>query len=128
MLTTKPKKKMPLGVKIIALLNLIIGFAFLIGGVELLFSGVSGQSLIFIVASIPSLLVGFSFYKGKQWGWIFAIVAYTVGIITSLIASALGSDAVGGTVGIIIPILIVVYLTMSHVRAYFGRDTVVTEA
>ncbi len=124
MLAIKSKKKMPLGVKIISLLNLIIGFGFLIAGVELLISENLARSLFFIVFSSPSLIVGFSFYKGKKWGWIFAIVSYSVGVVVTIISAALGFTNSNGYIGVVVSILIVVYLNMSHVKAYFERETI----
>jgi hypothetical protein len=122
-LALKSKKKMPLGVKIISLLNLIFGFGFLIAGVELLFNENLTTSLFFMVFSIPSLIVGFSFYNGKKWGWIFAIVSYTVGIVVTVISAALGFTNSNGYIGVVVSILIVAYLNMSHVKAYFEKET-----
>lgn len=127
MLTTKLEKKMPMGVRVIALLNLIFGFGFLIAGIELLFSESLGVSLIFIVVSIPSLIVGLSFYKRKKWGWIFAIISYSVGVIVSIISLALGFTNSDGLIGVVISVLIVAYLNMSHVKAYFEKDTILRE-
>lgn len=127
MLTTKLKKTMPLGVKIIALLNLICGFGFLAAGIEFLFSETLGLSLTFIIISIPSLIVGFSFYKGKRWGWIFAIIFYSVGVIITITTIALGFTDRDAAIGVVVSILIVAYLNMSHVKAYFNKERIARE-
>lgn len=124
MLAIRSKKKMPLGVKIISLLNLIFGFGFLIAGVELLFGENLTTSLFFMVFSIPSLIVGFSLYKGKKWGWIFAIVSYSVGVVVTVISAALGFTNSNGCIGVVVSIFIVAYLNMSHVKSYFEKDTI----
>lgn len=128
MLAINLKKKMPLGVKIIALLNLVIGFAFLAAGIEFLFSKVSTLPLTFVLVSIPSLLVGFSFYKAKKWGWIFAVVSYSIGVIATIIAAVLGFTNSNGITGVAISIIILAYLNMSHVKEYFGKDVISREA
>jgi hypothetical protein len=96
-------------------------------GIELLFSESLAPSLGFIIFSIPSLIVGFSLYKGKKWGWIFAIVSYTVGIVATIMSVALGFTNKDGLIGVVISILIVAYLNMSDVKAYFAKDTIIIE-
>jgi hypothetical protein len=126
-LTTNLKRSMPLGVKIITIFNLILGFAFLAAGIEFLFNETLGLSLTFIIISVPSLIVGFSFYKGKRWGWIFAMVSYSVGVIITITAIALGFTNRDAAIGVVISILIVAYLNMSHVKAYFSKERIVRE-
>jgi hypothetical protein len=121
-LTTKLNKTMPLGVKIIALLNLIFGFGFLATGIEFLFSQTLELSLTFIIISVPSLIVGTSFYKGKRWGWIFAIIFYSVGVIITIATIALGFTDRDAAIGVVISILIVAFLNMSYVKAYFSKE------
>src|SRR5574341_1186447 len=128
MLATNLKRKMPLGVKIIALLNLIIGFAFLAVGIEFLFSKVLTLLLTCLLVSIPSLIVGFSFYRAKKWGWIFAVVSYSIGVISTIISAILGFTNSNEVTGVAISIIILAYLNMSHVKEYFGKDTISREA
>jgi uncharacterized membrane protein (DUF2068 family) len=128
MLATNLKRKMPLGVKIIALLNLIIGFAFLAVGIEFLFSKFLTLLLTCLLISIPSLIVGFSFYKAKKWGWIFAVISYSIGVIATIISAILGFTNSNGVTGVAISIIILAYLNMSHVKEYFGKDTISREA
>jgi uncharacterized membrane protein (DUF2068 family) len=91
----------------------------LIVGVDLLFRENLALALGLIVFSIPSLIVGFSLYRGKKWGWIFAIFSYSAGVVLTIISAALGYTNSNGFVGIVVSILIVAYLNMSHVKAYF---------
>lgn len=124
---------MPLGVRIVAILNLISGFGlFLNIIVNLLISGsytsifsptsTSTESIIIdSVVVIPCLFVGFGFYGARGWSWSLAVVLYSIDIGAILITIILSLESVTGLIRVVIPVIILYYLSMSHVKEYFGK-------
>lgn len=135
MLRSEPhlRKKIPLGVRIVAILNLISGFGLflniivnlLIGGsYTSIFSPMSTSTESIIVDSlvvIPCLFVGFGFYGARRWSWTLAVILYSIDIGAILITIILSLESVTGLIRVVVPVIIVYYLSMSHVKEYFGK-------
>lgn len=135
------KAERPLGVAILAVLDILggilalfvgIGFMALsaiiaeMGGAEVLgglfaffeaFIIVLG--LIFLVLGILGIAVGWGFWKGSGWAWILGVVFYVIGIILGVVSLALGD--LTSIVSIIIGALLVYYLFRPNVKAWFGK-------
>ncbi len=114
------EKGRPIGITIIAILMIISGILFLIGGTGLVvFIPPIGVPLIII--GIANLVVAWGLLKGKGWAWIVTLIVTGISIILNAISIASGN--VGAIVGIIINAVIIYYLYRPNVKSYFGRTS-----
>jgi uncharacterized membrane protein HdeD (DUF308 family) len=88
------------------------GIGFLAGALAALLGGV------FIIAGLVAFLLAYGFWTGRGWAWILGIIFSIVGIVLGVV-SLIGNSA--SIVGILINILIIYYLTRTHVKEWFGR-------
>jgi uncharacterized membrane protein HdeD (DUF308 family) len=88
------------------------GIGFLAGALAALLGGV------FIIAGLVAFLLAYGFWTGRGWAWILGIIFSIVGIVLGVV-SLLGNSV--SIVGILINILIIYYLTRTHVKEWFGR-------
>ena len=125
----------PLGITILAVLEIIGAILVLIGGIILVAASAFLEGMIsdlvpfsgyftglfaiiggvVIVVAIIAFLVGYGLWKGSGWAWIVQLIFSALGAITSL--AALPS----GIVGLIIDGLIIWYLFRPNVKAFFGK-------
>ena len=136
------KTQRPLGVTILAVLNILGGILALFLGITYIslsatlaqtggvIAGGSGifalfgafiivLGLIFLIIAILAIAVGWGFLKGKRWAWTLSLILYAITIIlgvTSLVAGDVTSIVV-----IIIGGLLVYYLFRPKVKAWFGK-------
>ena len=115
----------PIGITIIAILMIISGIFFIIGGIG--FTALSVISLAFlaggigsIILGIASLVVAWGLLKGAGWAWIITLIITIISIIANIISLAGGNTA--SIIGIIIEGIIIYYLYRPNVKAYFGRS------
>lgn len=115
----------PIGITIIAILMIISGIFFIIGGIG--FTALSVISLAFlaggigsIILGIASLVVAWGLLKGAGWAWIITLIITIISIIANIISIAGGNTA--SIIGIIIEGIIIYYLYRPNVKAYFGRS------
>ncbi len=76
-------------------------------------------SLIFFVLAV---LLAYGFTKGSRWAWGLGIVVMVLNIISTVvqfIALPGTSDVFGAAISIVIPLLIIFYLTTPRVKAFF---------
>lgn len=112
------ERSRPIGITIIAILMIISGILFLIGGIGFVaFIPVLGS--IIIAVGIASLAVAWGLLKGKGWAWIVTLIITGVSFILNAISIATGN--IGSIVGIIINGIIIYYLYRPNVKSYFGR-------
>lgn len=132
------KAERPLGIAILAVLDIIGGILALFGGITL--AALSGEvsekaselsgftissdllvavGIFAIVMGIIAVAVGWGFWKGSEWAWTLGVVLYIIGIIFGVGSLAQGS--VSSLVSIIIGGLIVYYLFRLNVKAWFGK-------
>ena len=135
----------PLGVTVIAILNIISGIVMILAGIGLAaagailpamtsidpnaqgqlavagFLGVAGAFLggIMIILGIISFIVAWGLLKGKAWAWIVTVILSVISIIIAII-SLFGGNF-GSIISIIISGVIIYYMFRPHVKAYFGR-------
>jgi len=147
----KNEKKRPTGVTILAVLQIIAAIVLLIGalgmfvvatvsGLEevkdeigeeapdwvvenaaVFFSAMGG---VFLILALVGFGLGYGYLKGIGWAWtlgiIFAVLSIIGEVINPIIDRSL--DALGGSIiGIIIPLIIIYYLTRPYVKAFFGK-------
>jgi hypothetical protein len=146
MRTTTGTGTRPLGVSIIAILNVISGIIMLIGGVGLaavgsalptmttvnpnaggqmalvglLGGGAAAVGAVLIVLGIVSFIVAWGLFKGKGWAWTVTIILSAISVIMGIISLVGGNF--GAVVNIIIAGVVIYYLYRPHVKAYFGKS------
>ncbi len=140
------KAERPLGIAILAVLDIIGGILGLFGGISMAalstviakmmeemvglpgFEGLFGATIevmflvlgvIAIIMGIIALAVGWGFWKGSEWAWVLGLALYAIGIIFGVLSLAGGN--VFSLVSIIIGVLLVYYLFRPNVKAWFGR-------
>jgi len=71
------------------------------------------------------LVAAFGFFKGWGWVWLVTMVVVIVGMIWSVASWALDGLDMGRLgsllIGLLIPIIIVLYMNSSGVKAFFRR-------
>lgn len=141
---SKPRR--PTGVTVLAVLEILGGIAGLAAGALILVAAaVIGSSTfqsqypglasyatgtlttlfyaiggLVVILSILALAVGAGFLGGKGWAWTLAIIAGVINIVTTIAQIAIGFGY-SGILGLIIPIIVIYYLTRPHVKAFFGK-------
>jgi hypothetical protein len=111
----------PLGVTIIAVLQLLSSIVMLFGGYLLVFVGAGlgffGLGLlfggIFLIVGLIGFIIGWGLWTLKSWAWMIAFVLNLINVLIALI----GMDIIS----LIIPLIIVIYLNQGEVKAAFGR-------
>ena len=135
----------PLGVTIIAILNVISGIIMLAGGaglatlgsalptmttvdpnaggqmalVGLLGGGAVAVGAVLIILGIVSFIVAWGLFKGKGWAWTVTLILSAISIIMGIVSLVGGNF--GAIVNIIIAGIVIYYLFRPHVKAYFGK-------
>lgn len=108
------------------------GLVFGVGGISAMFSSLfgSGSSGTFnvwsgflgIVAAAVQIACGVGLWMLKRWGWYLALIGAGISIVQGLFGLFSGGVftflCVG--LGLVIPILILIYLLRPNVRAAFG--------
>jgi len=127
----QPRPPRPLGVTVVAILQILGGVLFILGGaalaalpqlVELPLPGFGllfgGLGAFLIVIGILALLVGWGLWAGKGWAWWLTVILQALGIVSSLASLALGDPT--AIASLIIAAIILYYFFKPHVKAYFG--------
>ncbi len=90
------------------------------GGIAGMLIGILGA--VFIVLGVAYFFVAWGLLKGKPWAW-------TVTLILTIIDMAMGLISIItnplSIIGLIINGIILYYLFRPHVKAYFGKGSVV---
>jgi hypothetical protein len=142
----------PLGVSIIAVLVAIGGIFFVLGGIGLLvfagfltnmamtggipsnlpvttgfvFAASGAIAALLIIFGLIYILLSWGFWSGKGWAWTVGVIFLILGVILDLVSlSVAGVLGIGSLVGLLINVLILYYLFRPHVKAYFGKGSVV---
>jgi len=136
-------KERPIGVSILAVAYIILailsllwsGLVFGVGGLTSLFGGLFGADSIaafgissgwtgfvgIVVASVQ-FVVAFGLLAMKKWAWVLALV----GVVLTVVEGAIGMFTGGpfgfmcGSLGLLIPVLILIYLLLPGTRQVFG--------
>ncbi len=112
----------PLGVTIIAILNILGGVGLLLGG-SMAFDPSPLEGIItggiFVVIGLASFVIGYGLWKGKGWAWRIALILSVIAIILGIGSIAVGD--IGALVYMLINAIVIYYLYRPNVKAYFGK-------
>src|SRR5438552_9438946 len=128
----QPKPRRPTGVTILGILSILAGLGGIVVGAGVLaLSGLVASAYpggaavaavigaILLIIGILELVYGFGFFGGKGWAWTLAMIGSILNIVFGIVSIVFGS--VGSIFGLIISILILYYLTRTHVKAFFVK-------
>lgn len=131
-----PFRPRPIGVTILAILQIMAGIVDIIIGLLLAFVyavaavifgvGMHGftflvlpWSILFFVLGIFSFILAYGLWTGQGWAWTFSVILALISLGICLIGLFFADWA--EIVPIVFYTLILVYLMSYHVRAFFGR-------
>jgi hypothetical protein len=110
----------PLGVTVLALLQLLGALAlFIVGALAMIVVLLAPSLVLLLLAAIPLTLgiIGFILFKGlwnlKSWAWIWTIVVNLLTIITSL------NNISANIISIAISLIIVIYMFSPGIKSHF---------
>ncbi|TFH04446.1 MAG: hypothetical protein E4H14_14705 [Candidatus Thorarchaeota archaeon] len=109
----------PLGVTILAILQLLGALSLLVLGGLAVLTALLLAPILILLAAIPLIIgiIGFILFWGlwnlKSWAWIWTIVVNLITIITSIF------DPWNNMINLIISLLIVVYMFSPGVKSHF---------
>jgi len=84
--------------------------------------GILGAVLLII--GILYLATGIGFFGGKGWAWTIGLIVSILSIIVNIAQIVIFPSGIAtGIISIIVPLLILYYLTRPHVKAFFGKGT-----
>jgi len=136
-------KNRPTGISILFWVYLILGILSLlwsglvlgIGGLSTFFGSLFGMESVSdfgstsawsgyvgIITAVVQIIVAFGLASMKKWAWILAIIAVGLTILEGVIG-IFGGGTFGfmcGSLGLIVPIVILFYLLKADIRAAFG--------
>jgi len=122
-------KVMPLGIRVISVLNYINALFLIIAGVVLLWYGLSGQTIdvdgltsgavivggvVFIALSILSFYIARGLWKGQNWARVTEAVLGIVAIVSGVMNAFQNVDLVSNIIGIVLNGVIVGYLLLNE--------------
>jgi hypothetical protein len=136
----------PTGITIIAIIYILLailsllwsGLVFGVGGLSSLVGGVFGAESITdfgastgwagflgIITAVVQLAVAFGLLAMKKWAWILALIGVALTVIQGVISLFAGGifGFMCGSLALIIPVLILIYLLRPAIRGAFGVDT-----
>ncbi|MHA1577343.1 MAG: hypothetical protein ACTSU3_08265 [Candidatus Thorarchaeota archaeon] len=112
---SSPTSDRPLGVTILAILQLLGGILGIFAGIAiviiipLLLTLILGAVLL--ITGLLGLIVGWGLYTMKSWAWMLAMILNIINIIVAII----GFDLIS----LIIPVIIVIYLNQPDIKSRF---------
>ena len=110
------KTKRPLGVTILAILQLLGGILGIFAGIAIvavfpvIFTLIIGAVLL--IVGLLGLIVGWGLYTMKSWAWMLAMILNIINIILAIYPTL-------NIVSMIIPLIIVIYLNQKDIKSRF---------
>jgi len=126
----KVRRNRPLGVTIIGVLLFLFGLFMILGGITLgALTDLEGLDLaiemVALIMGVIYILAAFGFFKGWGFVWLLTMIVVVIGIIWNILSWVLGGlemDKVASLlIGLIIPIIILLYMNSSNVKTFFRR-------
>jgi hypothetical protein len=135
---TQPRHR-PLGVTILGIVSLLLGFLQLLGGCTLTGfgsvltpisslwgGGAMGEWALasgigWLVSAILAIVVGWGALALKPWAWILGIISVVLSLGSSIFGLFQGGGWCFTIPGMILPAIILFYLLSSDVKQAFGR-------
>jgi hypothetical protein len=135
--------KRPTGITIIAILYIVLailsllwsGLVFGVGGLSSLLGGLVGAQnvaafgvssgwagFLGIITAVVQFAVAFGLLAMKKWAWILALIGVGLTVVQGVISMFAGGvfGFMCGGLGLIIPVLILIYLLRPTIRGAFG--------
>jgi hypothetical protein len=146
-----PKRNRPIGVTILAILEILTGLGTLLAalGMFAIAALSTNQEIIdqlgpdvptwlidtapalfaalgaiFLIIAIVSFILAWGFLRGKSWARIIGIVFAVISIGMSIVSAVISFSAVGLVslgFSVIIPVIILLYLMTANVKAWFNQ-------
>jgi len=123
-------KPRPLGVTIIGVLLLLLGLIILlavnmVGTLNEIEGYETVIQSIMLMFGIIYMLLAVGFLKGWAWIWTLTMVVLILGIILDIASWMIGGGGLGDLlstfIGLLLPIIIVLYMNSPKVKAFFGK-------
>jgi ABC-type Mn2+/Zn2+ transport system permease subunit len=116
-------KKRPFGVMLLAILEIIYALNYFGSAaapsswflLSMSAIGATLMSVVLAILGIISLLLAYGLWTGMGWSWTLAIIFAAIGILTGI------ASLLPGIISIIIGAIIIYYLMMPHVKAFFKK-------
>jgi len=113
-------KNRPLGVTILAILQILGGILGILGGSAALMLALLTPALILfiilaailLIVGLLGLIVGWGLYTMKSWAWMLAMILNIINIILAIYPTL-------NIVSMIIPLIIVLYLNQKDIKSRF---------
>lgn len=131
-----PVRKRPIGLVVIAILQIIGSLLNIAGGGQNLAGGFT-LGIVSLVLGLVGLLVGVLMILGRSYTFVLAwliislvvglaLGAYTLATLAEFAGTELGGALIGGVVvglaiGVVLQVIIIYYMLRPHVKAFFGR-------
>lgn len=135
--------KRPAGITVIAIVLFILGglsllwsaLVFGFGGLSTMFGGLIGadqvaafgtstawSGFLGLLTGVVQIVVGFGLLGMKNWAWWLALVGVGLNIVQGLVTIFTGGwwGVMCGSIGLIIPLIILIYLLTPSIRRTFG--------
>lgn len=139
------QKNRPLGVTILAILEVLVGILMLMASLgmfglsaiindEELLSQLGTEvpqmlldlgpmvlliiGVVFLVFAILTFVLAWGFLKGKKWAWWLGIILAALQIISGVVS--IFTSGFSGIISTLIPVLILIYLIQPSVKNWFG--------
>jgi hypothetical protein len=136
-------QKRPTGISVLFWVYLILGILSLlwsgmvlgIGGLSAFFGGIFGMDnvstfgsssawsgYIGIITALVQIIVAFGLLPMKKWAWVLAVIGVVLTVIQGIIGIFAGGifAFICGSLGLIVPAIILFYLLRADIRAAFG--------
>ena len=139
--------KRPTGISVLFWVYLIMGILSLlwsgailgVGGLSSFFGGLFGMEnlttfgttnawsgYIGIIAAVVQIIVAFGLLAMKKWAWVLALIGLGLTILQGIAGMFAGGifAYICGSLGLIVPLIILFYLLRASIRAAFGIGNV----
>jgi hypothetical protein len=138
--------KRPTGITVIAVVYIVLavlsllwgGLVLGVSGMGAFFSGLFGaenvaaysttsawSGFVGILAAIVQIAVGIGLLSMKKWAWVLALIGVGLTVIEGIIGVFSGGPFafMCGSLGLIVPVIILIYLLTNRVRSTYGIGT-----
>lgn len=76
---------------------------------------------VILIAGILFLVLAWAFLKGKSWARFLAIIILALAVVGAVVGAVASFDVVTLGIGIVIPVIILVYLYLPEAKAWFTQ-------
>ena len=126
-MSTQPESGPPVGVMLLAVLNVIVGVFAIFAGITIDFimigadlTFVSSFQLTAIVVGLIQVIAGFGLYNLKSWAWYLAVLVTLIGLLINILIVIIDyTELRFYFLPMMIRIVILAYLMSSHIKMKF---------